>query len=120
MHPEPDGSALHGNVVTREGIRHIALEWSAEHELAVLGSPASLAVMLREGLRRAPVGEDRGVDVVVVDDDLDPSAGRRTIRRVGERDWELVDDEAGRTEAVRLDADGRPVLRSQLTWPLEA
>ena len=41
LHPEPDESALYGNVVTATGVRHLAFDWSPDHEILLLASPAS-------------------------------------------------------------------------------
>lgn len=55
LHPEPDESALHGNVVTTDGIRHVALAWSPDHHLLVLASPAAAAVIVRAVAGTQPV-----------------------------------------------------------------
>src|SRR5437762_13324475 len=35
LHPEPHETALHGNVVSAAGVRHIGLDWSPGHVLVV-------------------------------------------------------------------------------------
>jgi hypothetical protein len=119
LHPEQDESALHGNVVRSDGIRHLALDWSTDHELMVDGSPACIAVLLRRLGASTPVGGEQEVRVVVIDDELVPRPGRLLAQRRGEREWELSDPDAGTSKRHTLDASGRPVLQAPTTWPLE-
>ncbi|MGZ6270065.1 MAG: hypothetical protein ACXWMU_05810 [Candidatus Limnocylindrales bacterium] len=45
LHPEPDGSAVHGNVVTPSGVRPLALAWSAAHRLLLPGDPVAAVAL---------------------------------------------------------------------------
>lgn len=45
LHPEPDGSAVHGNVVTPNGVRPLALAWSATHRLLLPGDPVAAVAL---------------------------------------------------------------------------
>ena len=48
LHPEPDGSAVHGNVVAAGGMRHLAVEWGSGHRLVIAGDPVA-AIALAPG-----------------------------------------------------------------------
>lgn len=89
LHPEPDESALHGNVVTPTGIRHLAFDWGPDHALRVEGSRATDATA---GLT-TPGGVARGLRI---GDDLVPRAGTWTV-----------------------DAEALAALADERTWPLE-
>lgn len=45
LHPEPDESAVHGNVVTPSGVRPLALPWSAAHRLLLPGDPVATVAL---------------------------------------------------------------------------
>jgi len=119
LHPEADESAIHGNVVGADGVRHLAFEWSRAHELLLLGSPASAAVTLGRLASGLDVGESRTLDVLRIDDSLDPQPARWTARRTDARAWQLRSLESGEERLVSLDASGRPVLPDAVEWPLE-
>lgn len=90
LHPEPDGSALHGNVVTPSGIRHLAFAWSNAHVLLVEGSPVADAVAA--GTRGVGDRAGEAVDGVRIGDDLVPVPGRWPVPvdRLGNADtWPL-------------------------------
>jgi hypothetical protein len=69
LHPEPDGAAVHGNVVTPDGVVPLAFDWSAGHRLVVAGEPVAAAVLgVMDAAARAPgpglvVGRDLAVTV---------------------------------------------------------
>jgi hypothetical protein len=46
LHPEPDRRSIHGNVVTADGVRPLALDWSASAALAIAGDSFGSAVLL--------------------------------------------------------------------------
>ena len=120
LHPETDESAIHGNVAGADGVRHLAFDWSPAHELLLLGSPASAAVTLGRLASELAVGETRTLDVLRIDDGLDPRPARWTARRTDERAWHLRSLDDGEERLVSLDASGRPVLPGAVEWPLEA
>lgn len=120
MHPGPDGSTIHGNVVSADGVRHIALGWGVGHVLLVAGSPVSAAVALRPQSGALAVGRTALLDGVWVDDALVPHLGRWTVARAGAGDWRLDADDGSPTFDIRVDAAGLPVLSEASAWPLEA
>jgi hypothetical protein len=91
LHPEPDGSAVHGNVVTPNGVRPLALAWSAAHRLLLLDDPVA-AVALGAGWEDAVSGPG-----IVVGADLSVTA----------------------TDAIERPT-GRPDPLPGPSWPLEA
>lgn len=134
LHPEPDESAIHGNVVGSSGVRPLALPWSPDDELWIVGSAAATAVTLARLAGIAGVGETVTVRSLRLDDGLVPRQMERRIERRGERAWRLsVVGAAGATAAggpedpsaeaaadVELDTWGRVVLDGAVEWPLEA
>ena len=120
LHPEPDESALHGNLVSADGVRHLALPWTPEHELLLLRSPASATVTLRRLSALVEVGASRTVDVVRIDDRLEPRPATWTFERTADREWRLRSADGGEERILRIDPSGRPVLPEAVEWPLEA
>ncbi len=120
LHPETDESAMHGNIVGADGVRHLAFDWSPAHELLLLGSPASASVTLGRLAAEITVGESRTVDVLRIDETLDPRPARWTAKRTEERAWHLRALDDGEERLVSLDTSGRPVLPDAVEWPLEA
>lgn len=119
VHPDRDGRELHGNVVTPVGVRHLRFDWSFEHELLVIDSPAVAAVALRRYADILAIGETRPVPVVWIDETLEPRAGAWQITRTAADSWLLRDSEGTEAPAFRLDEDGLPVLPGADRWPLE-
>jgi len=111
LHPETTGS-LHGNAVTAEGVRHLALGWSDEHELEVEPLAIAAAVTARRLGRTVPVGEGTVVPVVTIDPDLVVGEGTRRYVRLDATTWRIELDNDTRTVAV--DDRGLPV------WPASA
>lgn len=77
LHPEPDGGAVHGNVVTPDGVAPVALPWRPGHALAIVDEPVAAAALgVRAGIRPPPpaagllVGTD--LTVTICDGDLRP------------------------------------------------
>jgi hypothetical protein len=119
LHPEPDESALHGNVVRNDGVAHLAFPWSPEHELIVLGSPASATITLRRLAARVVVGATQPVDVLRIDDALDPRPALWTAERVARHAWHLRAIDGLEERRLTVDDEGKPVLLDALSWPLE-
>jgi hypothetical protein len=120
LHPESDQSAMHGNVVGGDRVRHLALPWSPEHELFVLGSPAAATITFRRLASLVVVGASRLIDVLTIDDELQPVRGRWSIERVAQHAWHLRDVDGPDERRLTVREDGRPVLADEVTWPLEA
>jgi hypothetical protein len=78
LHPDPDDSAVHGNVVTPSGVRPLALAWSAAHRLLVPDDPVA-TVALGAGKDDAVAGPGIiiGTDLsVTATDAIEPPAAR--------------------------------------------
>ncbi len=120
LHPEPDESALHGNVVTPAGIVHLALGWSPRHLLLVEGSSIGFAA-LAWGLRARCRGGDGPVALaaVVVDEHLEPRPATLWVARPDETWWSVHAGDPGRETTIRIGSDGLPVLEDGAVWPLE-
>ena len=43
LHPDLDGTAVHGNVVTPDGVVPLTFAWSPQHRLVVAGEPVAAA-----------------------------------------------------------------------------
>lgn len=119
LHPEPDESAIHGNVVGPDGVVHLAFPWGPSHDLLVVDSPASTAAILRRLAAALPVGESRRAEVLRIDDALRPEPGTLVLERVAAERWRLHGPDAGDAWHLTVDALGRPVLPDAETWPLE-
>lgn len=119
LHPEPDESAMHGNVVTPDGVRHLAFQWSPEHELLVLSSPASATIAVRRLIRRVIVGASVVVDMLRIDDELDPRPVRWRVERIAPHGWHLRDTKSDEERRLTVEDDGRPALMDEVSWPLE-
>jgi len=117
LHPESTG-ALHGNAVTPDGVRHLAFDWSEEHELEIDGSVITRAATSNRLARATPVGEGRSVPVVAVGLDLEVRGGERHYRRLDATTWRV--EWAGGAELVAVDARGLPIWPAAAgEWPLE-
>ncbi len=120
LHPEPDESALHGNVVRGDGVDHLSFGWSAEHELLVFGSPASATITLRRLADLMVVGATRTIDMLRIDDTLEPRAARWTAERIARHAWHLRDADGHEERRLTVDDEERPLLTDAISWPLEA
>lgn len=109
FHPEPDEQSAHGNAVTRDGIRHIALPWNPGRRVELPWSPVADAVLVA-GLSGA--GE-RDLPVATIGRDLKPRLRSVTVMPGGPGRWR-VDD-----RPVEVDSEGLPSLAEGSTWPLE-
>lgn len=122
LHPDADGSTLHGNVVTPDGIRHLTFAWGAGGALFVVGSPAAAAIALGRLAQTAPVGATERVSTIRIDSLLAPRPGAWDVSRVDERTWRLVevsDAPSPEERTVRLDEDGLVELPGGDRWRLE-
>jgi hypothetical protein len=117
LHPEAPG-LLHGNVVSPDGVRHLAFAWGDEHELEVEGQLITTAVTAGRLARSTPVGEGRTVPVVVVSPDLSVRERSRRYVRVDQATWQ-IDREGDRFE-LRIDGRAVPIWPgATVEWPLE-
>ncbi len=91
IHPAIDSSAVHGNVVTPEGVRPLAFAWSATHRLVLRDDPVA-AVALGAGPEDSVTGPG-----IAIGADLSVTP----------------------TDAIELPA-ARPDLLPGPSWPLEA
>jgi hypothetical protein len=120
LHPDPGQATLHGNVVRRSGIEHVALPWSAGHVLVVGASPVTGAVAAASLAGHIGTGEGSGVPAVEVGEDLSIRRATWRAARVGERRWRLLAADGGPAVTVELDGDGVPAgLEDAEGWPLE-
>jgi len=118
LHPGPDGSSLHGNVVSSGGMRHLALAWSGEHGLSVDGRPVADAVTAHRLADRVRVGETRAVAVVAITPDLTLREETVQFERRGDATWRII--RPGGEQALTIDARGIPAtLADAMEWPLE-
>ena len=121
LHPEEGGGGLHGNVVTASGMRHLALPWSDDHGLEVVGRPIGSAVTAHRLAAAVAVGEGRTVPVVVIAPDLEVAETARQYVRVGAGEWRIESASGDAVVTVlRIDEHGVPVpQRDAREWPLE-
>jgi hypothetical protein len=123
LHPEPAG-LLNGNAVTDEGVRHLTLAWSDDHELEVEPLAISAAVTARRLAGLVAVGEGTMVPVVAVGDTFAIHEATRRYERLDAVTWRITGD--GATRTLTLDDRGLPVWASPAgesarpgEWPLE-
>ena len=120
LHPEPDLSMLHGNVVREHGIEHVALPWSPAHMLMVGTSPVTAAVAAAHLEPRLGVGEGVSLPAVEVSDALRIRPATWRAARTGDRRWHLLAADGGPSVLVEIDGDGVPIgLAETRDWPLE-
>jgi hypothetical protein len=118
LHPGPDGTSLHGNVVTSLGIRHLTFAWSGEHGLSVDGRPLADAVTAHRLADTAQVGETRPVAVVAITPDLTLREETVQFERRGDATWRIM--QPGGEHLLVIDALGIPAaLTDAVEWPLE-
>ena len=120
LHPGPDPTMLHGNVVRPTGIEHVALPWSPGHALLAGASPITGAVAASWLAHRIGVGEGDRFPAVEVGDDLTIRRATWRAARVADRRWLLLAADRGVALTVTLDDDGAPAgLEDAAAWPLE-
>jgi hypothetical protein len=114
LHPEGDGT-LHGNVVTRGGIRHVrGLGWDPHGVVFVDGSVVSRLAGFAGLGALLEIGGSLDALVLRITRDLELLVGRETIERPADRQWAVGD-----LERIAVDADGLLPARGGTTWPLE-
>jgi hypothetical protein len=115
LHPEGDGT-LHGNVITRDGLRHVAgLPWSVGGLLLVEGSPiatCAAATRLRTIVR---AGDTRRLPGARVSRALEVRTEDLPVARPTDDRWQLADE-----PLQVVTPQGLPVLTDAAEWPLEA
>jgi hypothetical protein len=113
LHPEGDGT-LHGNVVGREGVRHVAgLAWELDAVVSVSASAITNAAAAWLFAARGAAGAET-ITVLRIDRSLGLQASRVPIERVAERSWRMADG-----TQLAAAADGLPMLADGDSWPLE-
>ncbi|MDP9481850.1 MAG: hypothetical protein M3P84_01355 [Chloroflexota bacterium] len=127
LHPDGEGTLLHGNVVTPAGIRHLTFDRTT---VLVDGSPGSAAILVAGMADVMEVGAWTRIELVWLDDRLVPTAAPWAVSRIEPRAWRLVAMPAadggggpgsgggGGERIVRIDEDGLPTLAGD-AWPLE-
>ena len=120
LHPEPDLSALHGNVVRADGIEHLVLAWSPAHVLMLGASPVTAAVAVANLGGRIGVGEGASIPAVEITDALGSRPATWRAARTGDRRWRLLAADGGPSVLLEIDEVGIPTgLDSAGDWPLE-
>jgi hypothetical protein len=126
LHPVGRPAAIHGNLVSAAGIRHLSFPGEAGTVLVVDGSPASDAIVLgRPELAGLAVGAGRRFAAFRVDERLDPEPVEIEITRLETRSWRWTTwptdgpPSTGPPRTVRLGADGLVELADGARWPLE-
>ena len=128
LHPEGDGLTAQGNVVTPDGVRPLAYEWSPRHWFESRQGPVVAAAMCRALAREIGVGEFRLVPGLHVDDALRVWRGERGLQRLTATRW-LIEEADQSGWELSLDDEGLPIFeageRRDTTseaapvWPLE-
>jgi hypothetical protein len=119
LHPGADASTLHGNVVTTSGIRHLSFPWGAGRDIMLLGSPAIASTTLSRLAPGIHVGQAIDMEMLVIDDALEPRPMTWRIERIDESTWEVRQPDSGQVRRLTLDPTGFPVLADAEVWPLE-
>ena len=65
------------------------------------------------------VGAAAIVDLVYVDDELEPRPARWRVGRIGTHGWHLQDVAGTEERRFTVADDGRPILLDEVSWPLE-
>jgi hypothetical protein len=118
FHPEADRRSIHGNVVSADGVRPLALPWSPEHGLHAVRHPITAATIVFRLAASLAIGAVAEVPVVSIDDELRTRAGVCRVERQADGRWRLAADDHEMTLA--LSDDGVPRFdRAATDWPLE-
>jgi hypothetical protein len=119
LHPDHDGTAMHGNCARTDGVDHLALPWSPAHALLFGASPLTAAVAACILGGRVGMGEGTSVPVIEVLPDLHVRQATWRVARTAERRWRLLAADGGASIALELDETGLPLLDDGGTWPME-
>ena len=119
LHPEPDGSAIHGNCARDGGVDHVGLPWGPAFVLLFNTSPVTAAVAAASLAMRVETGCGVSVPVIEVADDLTVRLATWRAARVAERRWHLLAADGGIRTTLEIDADGLPVLDDAHRWLME-
>ncbi len=121
LHPDRAGELLHGNVVTPTGMRHLTLAWGSDRAILVDGSPALVAITIAALSGDTGMGDPLQLEVLRIDDRLDPAPGRLEAVPLDSRTWRLAGSGVLGGEIVAsLDDDGLLDLTDRTVWPLES
>ena len=128
LHPAPDNTAAHGNVVAPDGVRPLAFPWSVGHWFESRQSPVLAAAMCRSFRDEMGVGEFRLVPGLHVDDRLRVWPGERGVKRLTDTRF-LIEEADSSGWELSLDDDGLPIFEAgdqrrpdsgaAPVWPLE-
>jgi hypothetical protein len=113
LHPGRDWLSAHGNVVGHDGVRPLAFEWSEAGAFVIDALPIGEIATINWLTTRVGVGEQRSVPVLVVDQRLGVTPGKRSFVHVAATDWQCDD------ESISVEPDGTPHLRDGTFWALE-
>jgi len=118
LHPDRSEGALHGNIVTPDGIRHLAFAWSPRHEVLVEGEPLVTVAAAGRLSASLPAGRSKDLPVVRVARTLEAEAVVRRFERIDGTRWRVGAE--GEGDEVAVDAEGLPDgLADGAGWPLE-
>jgi hypothetical protein len=118
LHPETDQRSVHGNVVSDAGVRPIALSWSPDGSMHVVGHPITAAAMAHRLAGSLAVGAAVDVPIVAVEQNLTTGARACRVRHEARDRWVL--DCSGDQMDVSLNPDGIPHFEGHAgEWPLE-
>jgi len=118
LHPESDGS-IHGNIASRNGVRHISLGKLKPPRVDMPGSLVVEAALCWSLARQLRLGESRVITVATVAEPSTVAMAEITVERRTTATWELRDGD--RRRLVELDDSGLPVPHVGAEhWSLEA
>jgi hypothetical protein len=117
LHPDRGGS-VHGNVVSRDGVRHLSLDALDPPLVDIRDSVVGETALCRALERRVAAGEGTTVSVARVGPGLEVTTVEVAVVRQDARTWELRDPDG--TRAVAMGDLGTPANNDVgARWPLE-
>jgi hypothetical protein len=118
LHPETDQRSVHGNVVSDDGVRPIALPWSPDGSTHVIGHPITAAALAHRLAGSLAVGAAVDVPIVAVEQNLMTGVTVCRVRREAGDRWAL--DCGDHQMDITLDEVGIPHFEGHAgEWPLE-